>query len=576
MKQTRPRLLDSLSRRLDLAASRLPRDSAGIVLPLPSPVRLEKAAETLSKRFDQGAPQQPALELRKAALARLRDGKLSLSPRDWGLVAWGLCDDDGQHPIAMEDPAMFGPLMVYTQVWITTRNVPRKPWFGLLSSYFVYSPERAAGHDNWLRLRERLADTMPLLIASQKRSKLWSRMLERHRDLLTEDAGRTLQQVLFHGDAEEISEVNKGLSVTDSSWVWQRAFAHQIAYINALEDHAFVAAIPAMLTFLAGHSRFADEMLAALLTRYCLSSRRDEPHEQLKNESFKRWGNPQLLGSAKWGMVDSPVQAMVLRWFAKEDLEHFFSLLQGEGQVDEQRLVYWLRFVGQISYTRILLGSDALVDSRAEFRNFRAKNAGRYGRLTGGPRHNNAFIMRINDYLFVEFSGTGNACYAYRDNRIPFDPQAPYLDTNMDLKEVQPDPYGRQKDNRITHPNGWQSKAFQFLADRGIQPGVTTVARTRPVGPYQTRFARNEAATRTKTSVPPRTPPEYDAPARRRRSPAVHQALELARVNGIPTEDNLDNGGYLWLLVPNRDPALEQKMLGLGLDFRAGKGYCIH
>jgi hypothetical protein len=317
-------------------------------------------------------------------------------------------------------------------------------------------------------------------------------------------------------------------------------------------------------------------MLAALLTRYCQSSRRDEPHEQLKNESFKRWGNPQLVGSAKWGMVDSPVQAMVLRWFAKEDLEHFFSLLQGEGQVDKQRLVYWLRFVDQISYTRILLGPDALVDSRAEFRNFRAKNTGRYGCLTGGPRHNNAFIMRINDQLFVEFSGTGNACYAYGEKRVPFNPQAPYLDTNVDLKESQPDPYGRQKDNRITHPSGWQWKADLFLADRGIRPGATNVARSQPVSPYQPKFARNEAATRARTPVAPRTPPEYEAPTQRRQSPAVQQALELARVNGIPVESNLDNGGYLWLLVPNPDPALEQEMLRLGLDFRAGKGYCIH
>jgi hypothetical protein len=576
MKQSRARLLDELSRRLDLATSGLPRDSAGVVLPLPSPLKLEKAAETLSRRFDQGAPQPPMMEQRLAALARLRAGESSLSPREWTLVAWGLCDDDGQHPVVMEDPTMFEPLMVYTQVWVATRSVPRKPWFGLLNSYFTYSPDQTAGHDNWLRLRERLAATMPSLIASQKRPKLWSRMLERHRDLLTKDAGQSLRQVLFHGDAAELNEINKGLPVTDSSWIWHRAIAHQIAYLNGLDDRAFVTAIPAMLTFLAGHPRFADEMLAALLTRYCQSAQRDEPHEQLKSESFNRWGNPQLVGSVRWAMVEPPVRAMVLRWFAKEDLEHFFSLLQGEGQVDKQRLVYWLRFVDQISYTRILLGPDALSDSRVEFRNFRAKNAGRYGRLTGGPRHNNAFIMRINNQLFVEFSGTGNACYAYSDKRIPFDPQAAYLDTNLDLKESQPDPYGRQRDNRITHPSGWQWKADLFLADRGIRPGAATAGGTQTVGTYQPRFARNEAAAQARTTVAPRTPQEYGPEAQRWRSPAVRQALELARINGIPTENNLDNGGYLWLLVLNPDPALEQQMLRIGLEFRPGKGYCIH
>jgi len=518
------------------------------------------------------------LEQRLAALARLRAGEQSLSPREWSLVAWGLCDDDGRHPVAMEDPGMFGPLMVYTQVWETTRSVPRKPWFGLLNSYFTYSPEKAAGHDNWLHLRERLACTMPLLVGSQKRPKLWTRMLEQHADLLTEDAGQSLRQVLFHGDAAELNEINKGLPVTDSSWVWQRAIACQIAYLNDLEDNAFIAAIPAMLTFLAGHARFADELLAALLTRYCQSSRRDEPHELLKNDSFKRWGNPQLVGSVRWEIVEAPVRAMVLRWFAKEDLEHFFSLLQGEGQVDKQRLVYWLRLVDQISYTRILLGADAIVDSRVEFRKFREKNAGRYGQLTGGPRHNNAFIMRINNHLFVEFSGTGNACYAYSDTRIPFDPQARYLDTNVDLKEIQPDTYGRQKDNRILHPSGWQWRADQFLADRGIRPGAASAGASQSVGSYQPRFGRIDPVSQgkgTATTAARAQTTSVQAPQRWRR-PAIHRALELARTNGIPIQDNLDNGGYLWLLVPSPTPALEQQMLQLGLEFRPGKGFCIN
>lgn len=578
MKKDHPLLLGALSRRFDAAMSRFPSDSVGLVFPLPHPVRLDASAEAVAKRFEQGAPQPPMMEQRLAALARLRAGEQSLSPREWALVAWGLCDDDGRHPIAMEDPGMFGPLMVYTQVWETTRNVPRKPWFGLLNSYFTYSPEKAAGHDNWLHLRDRLARTMRLLVGSQKRPKLWTRMLDQHADLLTEDAGQSLRQVLFHGGAAELNEVNKGLPVTDSSWVWQRAVAHQIAYLNGLDDNAFIAVIPAMLTFLAGHARFADELLAALLTRYCQSSRRDESHELLKDESFKRWGNPQLVGSVRWAIVEAPVRAMVLRWFAKDDLQHFFSLLQGEGQVDEQRLIYWLRFVDQISYTRILLGADAVVDRRAEFRNFRDKNAGRYGRLTGGPRHNNAFIMRLNNHLFVEFSGTGNACYVYSNQQVPFDPQAPYLDTNLDLKHVQPDPYGREKDNRIRHMSGWQSRATQFLADRGIHPGTASTGVSQPVGSYQPRFGRIDPVPQGKspTAAAARVQTTSVPASQRWRRPAIHRVLEFARINDIPIQDNLDNGGYLWLLVPSPTPALEQQMLQLGLEFRPGKGFCIH
>jgi hypothetical protein len=93
-------------------------------------------------------------------------------------------------------------------------------------------------------------------------------LLEAHRDLLTDQTGRTLRDVLFHGSASDLEELNKGLSVADSSWLWQRVIAHQIAYLNGLSDKAFMQALPAMLTFLQGHPRHANELLAALLTRY--------------------------------------------------------------------------------------------------------------------------------------------------------------------------------------------------------------------------------------------------------------------------------------------------------------------
>jgi hypothetical protein len=467
--------------------------------------------------------------------------------------------------------------MSHTQEWIAAHAVPRRPWFGLLYSYCAYHPEQPAGHGNWLRLRQRLNDTMPILLTHQKRPKLWSRLLEEHRDILTDHAGRSLRHMLFHGSASDLEELNKGLPVADSSWLWQRVIAHQIAHLNGLNDQEFMQTLPAMLKFLAGHPHYADEILAALLTRYCQSAQRHEPNELLKTESFSRWGNPQLVGSNRWTMVEQPVRAMVLRWFAKEDLEHFFSMLQGAGQVDKDRLVYWSDFVDQITYTRILLGPDALHSPRPEFRKFRDKNAGRYGRLTGGPGHNNAFIMRINDQFFVEFSGTGNACYAYSENEMPFNPQASELHTNMHLKHPKPDPFRRHGDNRIRHSSGWQLKADLFLADRGIHAGASSSVLAR-VKDYQAKFSQTapDAPAKSKdTQSPPSAQAIASAgsPAPRL---AVQKAMELARINGLPIENNLHRGGYLWLLVPNPAPVLERELLQLGLEFRPGKGYCIN
>ncbi len=329
------------------------------------------------------------------------------------LITWGLCDDCGASGKPIHEQALFDAIIAHTDGWIAQREVPRRGWFGLLNSYFSYNIDKETTTNNWLSLRKRLVETADLLIASLSRPKLWSKLLQQHADIFTDDPGQTLRPIVFHGSDAELAQLSNGLPIAESSWLWRRLISLQIAHLNALNDAEFLQAIPGMLSFLRAKPLYADNLLAGLLTRYCQSGQSGESHELLKNESFARWNNPQLQTATRWTMVAPPVRAMVLRWFAKDDLEHFFSLLQGDGQVDQARLRYWLRFVDQISYTRILLGADALNNQHTEYRNFRTKNAGRFGRLVGGPTHNNAFVMRIGDQYLVEFSGTGNASYAY-------------------------------------------------------------------------------------------------------------------------------------------------------------------
>ena len=324
-------------------------------------------------------------------------------------------------------------------------------------------------------------------------------------------------------------------------------------------------------------------MLAALLTRYCQSLYRSESHEVLKAESFARWGNPQLRSSARWSLVEEPVRGMVLRWFAKEDLEHFFSLLQGSGQVDKARLVYWLRFVDQISYTRILLGEDALNNPDPEFRNFRQKNLSRYGNLIGGLRHNNGFVLKIGDHYLVEFSGTGNACYAYQEKELPFEPSAKTLHADHQLKRKI---YDRQGvDNRILHMSGWEWKADQFLAKRGIRAGEVASASSDKVRNYEAKFSppttqslrqpSMETTQITPMAASPgkKMPPAFGMPESSRR--VISQAKELARINKVETQDNLPKGGAFWVLANNADSVLGRELARLGMTHHPSKGYWI-
>lgn len=577
----RPTLLSALSGRLNTSLNAFRRDAVGLQLALPAPTRLAREADRVALLFEQGAPRQPDREQRIDALARLRRGTGNLEPRDWTLIAWGLCDDCGASGKPIDEQLLFDAVMAHTDGWIAKREVPRRRWFGLLHSYLAFDGDNPLAHRNWLRLRACLTTTLEILIGGLRRPKLWSRMLDTHRDLFSDEAGRSLRDIVFHGSADVQEQLQKTLPIPENSWLWRRVVAFQIAYLNALDDARFIEAIPRMVVFLRSRPLYSDDILAALLTRYCQSARRGESHEALKNEAFTRWKNPQLRTSTRWSMVEPPVRAMVLRWFAKEDLEHFFSLLQGSGQVDQARLRYWLRFVDQIVYTRILLGPDAYRNPSPDFRDFRSKNAGRFGRLIGGQSHNNGFIMQIDDQYFVEFSGTGNACYAYSKKQLPFEPTAQELHANNQLKKVIKDPTNLI-DNRILHSSGWEWKADEFLARRNIRPGSTLHSGAPTVNNYQARFAsptKSTAAVRpvappaARPSSPPQSNPWVSSV--KSTSGVVKVASALARAYRVETIDNLDKGGAFWVLERNPRSRLGRDLAELRMTFNADKGFWI-
>lgn len=595
MSSERVNLLTSVSSTLQASLGRFARDSEGLIFDLPEPRKLAAEADRVALLFEQGAPREPDRQQRINALARLRRGETALARREWTLIAWGLCDDCGACGKPIHEQPLFDAVMAHTDGWVDQRDVPRKGWFGLLHSYLAYDLDGQTSNRNWRRLRERIVETAAILIDGLRRPKLWSQLIKCHWDLFDDDAGYSLRQVVFHGSMEEMDRLTRGLPIPESSWLWRRVIGHQIDFLNKTSDVEFIATIPRMLQFLRTRPLYADDLLAALLTRYCQSAQRSEAHEQLKNESFTRWGNPQLRSTSRWFTVDPLVRSMVLRWFAKEDLEHFFSLLQGAGQVDQARLRYWLDFVDQISYTRILLGIDAVSNRDPEFQNFRTKNAGRYGKLIGGPSHNNGFIMRIQDQYFVEFSGTGNACYAYAEPELPFDPAARELSTSS-LKKVL-----RNKqtwsDNRILHMNSWQWKANQFLAQRNIYPGGGTNGGSLRVNDFRARFDMQEMATILPALSPRAAPAPADpeqvslqpifipaAPAQAAlgtdttdasTASVVKVASALARAYRVEVLNNLEKGGAFWVLERNQNCRLGRELARLQMNFNADRGFWL-
>ncbi|HBO3836821.1 TPA: hypothetical protein L4T12_001105, partial [Pseudomonas aeruginosa] len=219
--------------------------------------------------------------------------------------------------------------------------------------------------------------------------------------------------------------------------------------------------------------------------------------------------------------------------------------------VDQSRLFYWLRFANQMSYTRIVMGGDAWHDRSSDFVAFREKNKGRLSQLTGGPSHNNAVVMQIGNYFFVEFSGTGNACYVYRADRVPFNPDQQVLGLNTELKQKGHKPAPMRHSPAPRRPNvveGWLEKFDDELRELGIvaqRPASYAQPRASEGKPASQRAAGSAAASVSGDSL---------------------DAQVKSALGSVPyrTFDHRSTSGVYQVLLARDDAAAKSALLRLG------------
>ncbi|MBH3051747.1 hypothetical protein I5M85_13290 [Serratia marcescens] len=467
--------LNSLSQRIAARLSSSQRDGH---YPHNDFHALASAAIEMEKRFDKAEKiPLPPQEMRLAAMRRLRLAQ-ELSEREWRMVFYGLADNDPSYPdqpILLEDDAFFPEVNNAIKKRLETKTLKRRDWAALCSSYFAYKNPSPETNPHWCVLRGYIAQGYLVVKATIRREKSWMKTIDFYNDIFTPQAGDVISRQLLAGESNSLSSLEKIAQIPDSSWLWKRIFTVLLAQLDTLDDPQFLDKISWLLGLAAQWVRFRDDIMSAILTRYYHSIYRDQSHSALKQAALEYWDNPQLKSQQnKWHQyVSEPVAAMVLGWLAKQDLMHFFELLRGNGDVDQARLHYWLRFANQMGFTRIVMGPDAWQDRGSDFVKFREENKGRLSYLRGGRSLDNAMIMQINDYLFVEFSGTGNAMYAYRIGHAPFNPESRTLDINHLKDQVRcairmphtPRAEGYNK-VRIT---GWMLKYDDELRKLGIR-----------------------------------------------------------------------------------------------------------
>jgi hypothetical protein len=158
---------------------------------------------------------------------------------------------------------------------------------------------------------------------------------------------------------------------------------------------------------------------------------------------------------------------MVLAWVQEANLRLFFELLKRRGVPDPHgRLDFWMQFINQITFTRLVLGFDMrrYLNHHPEWKEHFKNDSESYASLSGTNAETSldAFIMEISGHLIVEFNPHGG-CYIYKKGENTFDVHAPALSPKTALGGLKERYYSsglRRPD--IVHQEGWQHRARTY------------------------------------------------------------------------------------------------------------------
>ena len=513
-----------------------------------------KETEKLFQGFAKSMPNKD--EAYQAARSFLRGEKLSEWQRD--LVACVVAEPIREHfGATVLGHRTFGSLLQTYENEARNGELWRLTWHGLLSSYFDFDPtlkSNAAAGPGHEQLRRFLQRTWPLIDKQVGKSVVpdWIAVLRSESEVLSEKPADKYAIAYLSGDPGPANRIALDLGIQQSSWFWHALVLGAVRSAESRPDADFIALIPRLLQIVQGKPAFRDAAIEILLVRYHMC-KGVGAHEQLRDYVVQPgvWKNPKLKSAGmatSWSRVPEPVWQMVLNWVNECNLRDFFAILAARHQADAGRLAFWTQYMKQISWTRLVFGSQtiALKSYNEGVRKLIAREAGAFAELTSNTGVD-AFMMRIGSHIFVEFSLTGNAAYAYSASEMPFNEYEKYYagDTS-DLK------IGRYVDDnlRFLHMPGWEAVASNKLKRLGITPD-------RP------------AASRAPSSGGARTAPLSPSTTQTRRAPSIPdlQALVNRYLFAFINDKRGEIGGRLRVVDPKKREALGTELERLGFNW---------
>lgn len=439
-------------------------------------------AEILFKEFSKTKPSSQ--DAYKAALSLLCGETLD----DWStdLVAAALSIPiREQQGLTVLESAYCDNLLRRYETDAYSGRLWRLTWYSLLNSYLTFDLTKtttAAGLAGFLKLRQLLHRTWPSIDKQSGQQAIpdWVRILRNERQLLSDSPVDKYAQDYLAGNIDHIKALAENLGIPARSWFWQELVLGAVRHAIQLSDEQFREQILMLIELIKSAPVYRDKAIAEILNRYYTCSSK-VVHPELRDFVIHAyvWKNPKLKAAGiatAWNQVPEAVWRMVMGWVNERNLKDFFDILAARRGADHGRLKFWSRYMSQISWTRLVFGSETIwqKNHNAGIRTLLESEEGTYARLQGAPdRELDAFLMQIGEYIFVEFSKTGNGAYGYRVSDLAFDLRADsYTGTTADLK------CGYYKSGRgiakIIHTPGWEGRTTTELRMLGIHPDKTT------------------------------------------------------------------------------------------------------
>ena len=420
----------------------------------------------------------------------------------------------------------------------------------MLSSYWSFPLYDASvgeeANDGWRGLRAWLRAERDRLESLVESRPPWFETLLRHPQLLTTNACEDFGSELLRGESASFEDARRALAIPDESWVVERAVIEQMRAGCEVSDGPFKSALGRLLPVATGKltARLGETIkkrcVGILVSRYSRCADCPE-HPALRDAAVGVVGNP-WLHRVQWDAwvrrgdaPDELARGMVFGWLKGRLVADFFELLSVDGVNDRRRVAYWLRFVPFIDDMWFVLGTSAWYRSGAAFSDFKERAKGRLLSFEGAAPDNNAFVMRVGDYLAVEFGAKGNAFYLYRWSELP-----PSLLRSLSSERGRASAHMAElksstNDFRMSHTDAPKAaRSWEQKFDDRILPLIG------------------------------KRPDER---------PALVPEIEAALTPGVRVEDKRPSGGMLWIYESDGRSTLSRKLETLGFRPRTGIGW---